>query len=211
MFSQFSQNTDWYYIVGQIFRTHCNHTPSCFQTVIFDVCFQEPRESMLTPMSLHSLSQKKKKTSTTNSDHTVPSCPRQTNPGSPFPRTDFLEMCSKKMKCVWCSIEKHREFVWAVRIKREAPSPSLFLLFHSSLSALSHVFVHTHANSLHSVHAQSQITTTNARTHTYTHYLESCKWVLQANIYNVMKNSNYVDCYWAALLSDGYVSPWVSV
>lgn len=61
MFSQFAQNTDWYYIVGQIFRTHCNHTPSCFQTVIFDVCFQEPRESMLTPMSLHSLSQKKKK------------------------------------------------------------------------------------------------------------------------------------------------------
>lgn len=58
MFSQFAQNTDWYYIVGQIFRTHCNHTSSCSQTVIFDVCFQEPGESMLTLFSLHS---KKKK------------------------------------------------------------------------------------------------------------------------------------------------------
>lgn len=54
---------------------------------------------MLTSVSLHSLSQKtkskkkkkkhepkEKKTSTTENDHTVPSCPRQTNPGSPFPQ-----------------------------------------------------------------------------------------------------------------------------
>lgn len=142
MFSQFAQNTDWYYIVGQIFRTHCNHTSSCFQTVIFDVCFQEPGESMLTPFSLHSKKKEKKKTSTTYSDHTVPSCPRQTNPGSPFPRTDFLEMCCKKMKCVWCSIEKHR--VCLSRVFKDSGTVSLTLFVFPLFLVRSVTHFHAH-------------------------------------------------------------------
>lgn len=72
--------------------------------------------------------------------------PGKQNPGSPFPRTDFPEMCSKKMKCVGCSIEKLWEFVWAACIKRTAPSASLLLLFRTCLAALN-IFMRTHANS----------------------------------------------------------------
>lgn len=123
----------------------------------------------------------KKKSSTTYNDHTVPSCPRQTNPGSPFPQNWFLSACSKKMKCIWCSTEKHREFVWGMCIKREAPSLTHF--FVSCPLSLSFSHAHTYANLQNSVHVQTHIPT-------YIHTV--IPWELQVHItrkifYNVIK------------------------
>lgn len=83
MFSQFAQNT--VLRVKQVYnrlqsKTYIVLLPN--SNLMF--AFRNPGKSMLTPMSLQLAASKN-----TYKDHTVPSCPRQTNPGSLFPRTDF--------------------------------------------------------------------------------------------------------------------------
>lgn len=135
------------------------HTSSRFPTII-NWCFLSGTRRKYADISVFTLTvskkrKEKKKSSTTYNDHTVPSCPRQTNPGSPFPQNWFLSACSKKMKCIWCSTEKHREFVWGMCIKREAPSLTHF--FVSCPLSLSFSHAHTYANLQNSVHVQTQL------------------------------------------------------
>lgn len=135
------------------------HTSSRFPTII-NWCFLSGTRRKYADISVFTLTvskkrKGKKKSSTTYNDHTVPSCPRQTNPGSPFPQNWFLSACSKKMKCIWCSTEKHREFVWGMCIKREAPSLTHF--FVSCPLSLSFSHAHTYANLQNSVHVQTQL------------------------------------------------------
>lgn len=147
----------------------------------------------------------KKKSSTTYNDHTVPSCPRQTNPGSPFPQNWFLSACSKKMKCIWCSTEKHREFVWGMCIKREAPSLTHF--FVSCPLSLSFSHAHTYANLQNSVHVQTQLHLQMCK-HTSPHIYTHCntlrapsayykKNILQRDKKNKKKNNNKNPSAWA--------------
>lgn len=119
---------------------------------------------------------KKKKTSTAYNDHTAPSCPRQTNPGSPISQNWFLQMCFKKIKHIWCSIEQHREFVWGVCKKKKPPAFTHFCFFVPSLMSLCRYICKFPAQGT----CENQITTANVQkhTHTGTHcYLESSKCV----------------------------------
>lgn len=159
----------------------------------------------------HCLQKKKKKTSTTNSDHTVPSCPRQTNPGSPFPRTDFWR-CAPKRWNVSDAAQKSAEFVWGVHKEGRQRLPHSFCC--STVSCpLSHSCFHAHTHMqtrcVQCVHKLNYThkkcththTPTSPRTHTRTlYYLESCKRVLQANIYSVIKIQNT----WAVIGQHSY-------
>lgn len=165
--------------------------------------------------SLHSLSPKKKKTSTTNCDHTVPSCPRQTNPGSPFPRTDFWR-CAPKRWNASDAAQKSAESLSEACIKKGGNvSLTLFVVPQFLVRSLTHVFTRTHIRKLAAYSVctnsitptKSAHTPTSPRTHTHT----LLPWELQASVTSKHlqcdKNSKYVGCYWAALSSDGCVSP----
>ena len=162
---------------------------------------------------------KKKKTSTTNSDHTVPSCPRQTNPGSPFPRTDFWR-CAPKRWNVSDAAQKSAEFVWGVHKEGRQRLPHSFCC--STVSCpLSHSCFHAHTHMqtccVQCVHklnyTHKKCTHTHPQAHARTHTHTLLPWELQASVTSKHlqcdKNSKYVGCYWAALLSDGCVSPRV--
>lgn len=165
---------------------------------------------MLTSISLPSLTQKKKKTSTAYNDHTAPSCPRQTNPGSSASQNWFLQMCFKKIKHIWCTVEQHREFVWGVCKKRKPPAFTHFCFFVPSLMSLGRYICKFSAPAT----CENQITTANVQAHTHTP--PHIATLRVPSVYGIKrrhlqhdKNTNCVDCYWAAFLSGGCVSPWV--
>lgn len=88
----------------------------------------------------------------------------------------FLEMCSKKMKCVWCSTEKRREFVWGMHKEGRQRLPHSFCC--STVSCpLSHSCFHAHTHMqtrcVQCVHklnyTHKKCAHTHEPPHTYTH------------------------------------------
>lgn len=147
---------------------------------------------------------KKKKTSTTHSDHTVPSCPRQTKSRLSISQNWFSrdvlqkdEMCRMQHRkalrvCLSCAYKENG-----------AVCLTPFVVAHL-LGRSQHFHACTHANSTCTNPNYNPPSPPHTHSHpTYTYdCLESYKWVLKAkHLQCNKKNPNFLGCYWAALLS----------